>query len=109
MDWPVGGFMENRMFSLKRLKIQLADTQLKHAQLKLARTLQSFRPSHQLPVTIVNKGGHWVCKFECSSEPMENAIAFGDSPEQACLNFDALWNGQVPILNDNYEEEEEQF
>ena len=94
------------MLRMRQIRLKTAEAKLQYHQLKVSKLLQSFRPSFQMPVTVINDNGRWVCKFECSHDPMENVIAYGESPEQACHNFDALWNGEMPIINDHYEEEE---
>jgi hypothetical protein len=89
-DQPVGGFIGATMFTLSALKKKKAQTELQIQQLELALVLQRFLPSHQLPITVINEGGRWVCKFECSHNPLENAVAFGESPKQACDNLRQL-------------------
>jgi len=40
---------------------------------------------------------------------MKCVIAYGESPEQATVNFDYLWNGVPGFVIEDTEEEEEQF
>ena len=98
------------MFGATQLKKQLLKIKIERAKLDLLRTMLSFRPSRQLPITIVRDGGKWVCTFETDPDQMKCVTAYVESPEQATQNFDALWNGSGIVLDDpEAEEEEEEF
>jgi hypothetical protein len=109
--WPrkAGWWFWGKDMFLSKIKRELFRVRLQTEKLKMARVLLEFRPSNQWPVSIVNEGSRWVCKLECTDNPLGNVIAYGDCPEQACLNFDALWSGNIATISDPYEEDEEQF
>lgn len=81
-------------------KTDIAALQLMYAQMSLL-------PHSRVPVSITRDGSRWVCTFACHPDPMKCVIAYGESPSQACLNFDHLWNGSSEFLVEKEEEEEE--
>ena len=99
------------MFKKRQLELQILQVRLRNEKLKQSRIMLEFLPSYQLPVTITQENGRWVCGYYCHDDDMQNAVAYGDSPQQACMNFDQLWLGNVPILSDHYDDnnEEEEF
>lgn len=96
------------MFGLTQIKKQILKCKLERAKLEHKACVMSFRPSHQLPISITRDGSRWVCIFQCDPDPLKCVIAYGDCPEQATQNFDALWNGVGVFLPDVVEEEEDQ-
>lgn len=80
--------------------------ELQTAQAELLRIQIEFLPHMRYPTTIVREGSRWVCSFQCHPDPLQCVTAYGDSPSQACANFDALWNADPPEIDP---EELEQF
>lgn len=90
--------------SLKKQKLQL---DIKLGELRVLEQQISFAPHLNVPVRVFREGSRWVCVFESHPDPMRCVIAYGESPAQACRNFDALWNGTGFLLDG--EEPEEEF
>jgi len=95
------------MFGITQMKKQLLKHKIERAKLEHIAVMLSFRPSRQLPISVVREGAHWVCSFETDPDPLKCVTAFGDSPEQATQNFDALWNGAGVFTPDAVEEDED--
>lgn len=89
---------------LKALRLQKAQLEIEVSRYKLIAYQLELLPHMRYPVRIYRDGGHWVCILETDPEPMNCVIAYGESPAQACRNFDSLWNGANII-----EPEEEEF
>lgn len=70
--------------------------------------VRKLKPSWYLPVEIYRDGSKWVCILESSEELLDCPVAYGDSPKQACDNFDALWIGSGFVLPDNFGEEDDE-
>ena len=91
----------SRLSSLKRhileLKIERAKVKLLEAQYKLL-------PHRNVPARLYRDGSRWVCVFQSHPDPMKCVIAYGDSPMQACVNFDNIWNGAGILLEEPEEE-----
>ena len=85
--------MEDISLQIKQAKLAKAQADAEAAVMKLRLIQLRFRPSLNLPVRVYLEGGHWVCTLETSEEMLECPIAYGDSPHQACMNFDHLWMG----------------
>lgn len=83
---------------IKRAQLRTALWQARTAKLRHQLLQMNYRPSLNLPVSIRRDGGHWVCSLETSDDPLECPIAYGESPFQATLNFDALWMGTGHLL-----------
>ena len=79
-----------------QLEVEIAKTRLLRLQLQLL-------PHLRVPVRVYRDGSRWVCIFESHPDQLRCVIAYGDSPAQACSNFDALWNGGY-VLQDPEEE-----
>jgi len=97
------------MFGIQQLKKQLLRHKIDKAKLEHLAVALTFRPSRQLPISVFREGGRWVCMFETDPDQLKCVIAYGDSPEQATQNFDALWNGTGQFLPDQLEEDEDQL
>jgi len=95
------------MFGISQLKKQLLKHKIEKAKLEHIGVILSFRPSRQLPITVVREGSQWVCSFETDQDPLKCVTAYGSCPEQATQNFDALWNGSGHFLPDAMEEDED--
>lgn len=65
----------------------------KQEEYNLISIQHSFRPSHQMPVSVTREGSRWVCMIRTAEDLMDCPVAYGDYPEQAMLNFDHLWLG----------------
>jgi hypothetical protein len=93
------------MFLFKKLR----QLRLARAEYRLAASQMKLLPSRQFPIDVFREDNKWVCMFMCDAEePLNNVIAYGESPAQAVNNFDMLWTGAPEFLIDQ-EEEEEQF
>ena len=97
------------MLSKEQLELELIATKVKQAKIDYIRSLNWLRPSLSYPVNIKLDGSRWVCTLETDADPAKCPIAYGDSPRQACENFDCLWNGAADFLVDGEPEEEEEF
>jgi len=95
----------SRLRALKRKRIAL---QIEVEKLRVLDMQMRFLPHCNVPVNVVRDGSRWVCSFDSDPDPLKCVIAYGESPAQACSNFDALWNGAPDFLIDQ-EDEEEQF
>jgi len=85
-----------------RLKEQQYRTKL--AELKVIEQQYSLAPHCNVPIDLFRDGSRWVCMFHCHPDPLKCVVAYGESPQQACSNFDHLWVGTPGFL---LEEEEE--
>lgn len=85
------------------LKKQKAQIEIEIAKMRLVRVQLGLLPHLRVPVRVFRDGSRWVCIFESHPDPLRCVVAYGDSPAQACSNFDALWNGGH-ILEDPEEE-----
>jgi hypothetical protein len=57
-----------------------------------------FRPSHMYPCVLYHDGLRWACEYISGLETRREEegiplIAYGQFPEEAMQNFDALWIG----------------
>ena len=84
---------------IKRAQLRKALWEAKSAKLRFQLLQLQYRPSLNLPVTVKRDGGHWVCLLETSDDLLECPVAYGESPFQATLNFDALWMGTAHLLD----------
>ena len=52
-----------------------------------------MRPSVYLPVKVIRDGNAWSCSLYWPEERnmMEQLVTYGDTPEEACINFDKAW------------------
>ena len=90
--------MDDISLQIKQAKLAKAQAEAEAATLKLRLIQLGFRPSLNLPVRVYREGGHWVCVLETSEEMTECPVAYGDSPHQACINFDHLWLGLGVVM-----------
>lgn len=98
------------MFERLRLRKQLLQLKVATAQEKLA-TQQHMKteamlrlcPHYYLPTAIYTEGGKWICELEECHEHQQGVIAYGDSPLEACMNFDKLWReGYGPEMEEAF-------
>jgi len=94
---------------LRTLKIKKARLEVEAARLRVIEMQMRFLPHCNVPVTVTREGSRWVCMFETDPDPLNCVVAYGESPAQACSNFDALWNGAPGFVLEDQEDEEEQF
>ena len=94
---------------LETLKKQEQQLKVELMKLKVLAQQLSFSPHLNVPIRVYREGSRWVCVFECDPEPLNCVMAYGESPAQACSNFDALWNGAPGFVIEDQEDEEEQF
>ncbi len=80
--------------------------QVQVAHHELLRIRAEFLPHMLYPTVVVREGSKWVCSFPCHPDPMLCVTAYGETPAQACSNFDALWSASPPEID---AEELEQF
>lgn len=85
---------------------QTDQIQLQVAQHELLRIQMEFLPHMRYPTVVVREGSRWVCSFPCHPDPLICVTAYGETPTQACNNFDLLWNSDPPEID---LEELEQF
>ena len=92
--------MDNIKTQIRQQRLLKAQLEAQAAQLKLNLLTLRFRPSLNLPVRIYREGGHWTCVMETSEDMLECCVAYGDSPNQAAVNFDYLWLGLgIPLAH----------
>lgn len=100
------------IFQRRRLRaLEIREQELKVELMKL-RVLEqqiSFAPHLNVPVRVYRDGSRWICTFECDPDPLKCVIAYGESPAQACRNFDSLWNGAPGFVIEDTEDPEEEF
>lgn len=98
-------------FKIRNLKFLTAVAEAEAAKADEILTKMSFLPHRAWPVQIYREGSRWLCMLQHHPDPLQCVIAYGDSPAQACENFDALWNAPTEMdfemPPDFYEEEEE--
>ena len=92
--------------TLKAIKMKIAENEMEESEALAIRARMSLMPHQQWPVTVTREGSKWVCSYPCHPDPLQCVTAYGDSPGQACSNFDSLWH-QTDGLIDSPEDEEE--
>jgi hypothetical protein len=75
-------------------QLKEAQVRLKLSELEVARINGSLRPSRIYPINLTNDGVQWVVRLSASSDPRNDLVGTGDSPEKAMLSFDYQWFGQ---------------
>jgi hypothetical protein len=92
--------------AIKSLRLMKAKAEADEAEYKRRHALQQFRPCKMYPIVIYHDGMRWVCslgvmphaykEYLPDSAMGESGVeAFGDYPEQAMQNFDAMWLGTL--------------
>jgi len=94
------------MLSIDQIEIRTAMFKMKQAEVELLLLHQQMRPSHNLPINIHRENSRWVCIMETHPEIINCPIAYGNSPAQAMLNFDLMWNGAGIEIQPPDDEEE---
>lgn len=95
------------MLNKEQLELEILVVDLRTAQAKYATAMARLRPSQTYPVNITLDGSRWVCTLFTDSNPLKCVTAYGNSPSQACENFDLLWMGNSEFLIDQEDELEE--
>jgi len=95
------------MLSIEQLELKTAYFEMKEAEAKFANVFQRLRPSYSFPITLRRENARWVCLLETDPDILNCPIAYGNSPAQAMLNFDLLWNGAGIEIKPPDDEEEE--
>lgn len=92
--------------AIKSLQLLTAKTEADTAEYQKRLVMQEFRPCRMYPIVIYHDGMRWVCSFGVMGEAYkgylpESALgqsgveAYGEYPEQALQNFDAMWLGSL--------------
>lgn len=109
--------------AINTLKLIRAKAKADTANCQQQLVMQQFRPCKIYPVIIYHDGMRWVCSHgvlgEAYQEYLPNnamgqagAEAYGEFPEQAMQNFDAMWLGTVSeniATADEDEDEDEDY
>jgi len=70
-----------------KARASIAETELISAQMKT-------RPSRVHPITMMHDGLQWVVRLQTDlTDPRNEVVGVGPSPEKACLDFDYKWYG----------------
>ena len=88
------------------LKLVKARAKAETAEYNKRLAMQRFRPCKMYPVVIYHDGMRWVCSHGVMGDAYsdylpDNALgqsgveAYGEHPEQAMQNFDAMWLGSL--------------
>lgn len=75
------------------MKLGILKARMTQANLAAMLFQQRFRPSLQYPVHVERDGERWVAILDNGYELPDAPHAYGDNPEYALRNFDALWTG----------------
>jgi hypothetical protein len=92
--------------AIKSLQLLKAKTEANTAEYEMRLVMQQFRPCKMYPVVIYHDGMRWVCSYGVLGEAYreylpESAMgqtgveAYGEFPEEAMQNFDAMWIGTM--------------
>lgn len=92
--------------AIKSLQLLKAKTQADTAEYEKRLVMQQFRPCQMYFVVIYHDGMRWVCSMGVAGQAYaeylpESAMgqsgveAYGEFPEQAMRNFDAMWVGRL--------------
>lgn len=101
---PVTGVTPDQ--AIKSLQLLKAKTEADTAEYQKRLVMQQFRPCNMRPVVIYHDGMRWVCSFGVLGDAYKDYLpdtalgqsgveAYGECPEQALQNFDAMWIGSV--------------
>ena len=93
---------------MNNLLLQEQKHKTEQAEIELRMIRMALLPHNYLPVNVTRDGSRWVCTYALGhDDPLQCVSSYGVSPKQACLNFDALWNGEGYVLEGPEVEEEE--
>lgn len=89
----------------QQLRIEILKNKLETAKLLHFRAMRTLLPSSIYPVTIRRDGSRWICILQTDQNPLLCPAAYGDTPMEACTQFDSLWTEKGEVLD--YDEEEQ--
>ncbi len=92
--------------AIKSLRLLRAKIETDTAEYQKRLVMQEFRPCKMYPVVIYHDGMRWVCSFGVMGDAYKDYLpdsalgqsgveAYGEYPEQAMANFDAMWIGSL--------------
>jgi hypothetical protein len=92
--------------AIKSLQLLKAKTEADAAEYEKRLVMQQFRPCKMYPVVIYHDGMRWVCSMGVMGNAYSDYLpdsamgqsgveGYGEFPEQAMQNFDAMWVGMV--------------
>lgn len=88
----------NQLHQAAVVKLQAADTELEAAQFERKAAQEKCRPSMLLRPALAIDGNKWGALF---GENLQDGVAgFGDSPEEAYLDFDRNWKEKLKRSGD---------
>lgn len=102
--------------ALQTFKIMKAKTEAETAEFQKRLVMQQFRPCKLYPVIVYHDGMRWVCSYGVFGDKYRDYLpdtalgqsgveAYGNCPEEAMQNFDAMWVGNV---GDELEEDDDE-
>lgn len=106
-EQPLGVFTSpSSEMTIKSLQLLKAKTEADTAEYEKRLVMQQFRPCKIYPVVIYHDGMRWVCSMGVmgnayadhlpdSAMGQSGVEAYGEYPEQAMQNFDAMWLGTM--------------
>jgi hypothetical protein len=106
-EQPLGDFAAlSPEAAIKSLQLLKAKTDADKAEYQKRLVMQQFRPCKLYPVIIYHDGMRWVCSMGVAGDAYsgylpDNAMgqsgaeAYGEFPEEAMENFDAMWVGTL--------------
>jgi hypothetical protein len=111
--------------AINTLKIIKAKTEADAADYQRRLVMQQFRPCKMYPVIIYHDGMRWVCSYGVMGEAYREYLpdsalgqtgveAYGEYPEEAMQNFDAMWVGSMvediaSAVDDEDEDDEDEL
>ncbi len=92
--------------AIKSLQLLKAKTEADTAEYQKRLVMKEFRPCKMYPIVIYHDGMRWVCSFGVMGDAYKDYLpdsamgqsgveAYGEYPEQAMQNFDAMWMGSL--------------
>jgi len=92
--------------ALQTFKIMKAKIEAETAEFQKRLVMQQFRPCKLYPVIVYHDGMRWVCSYGVFGDKYRDYLpdtalgqsgveAYGNCPEEAMQNFDAMWVGNV--------------
>ncbi len=79
--------------TIRQLRLREAALRAETARLRYLREREEMRPSLMVYTITRRQGGNWMCIHPSSEDETECIVAYGESPDQAMRNFDALFMG----------------
>ena len=81
-------------FLISQEQLREAKARANLAETELARMQITMRPSRTQAITMSNDGLQWVVRLLSDmTDPRNELVGVGDSPEKACTDFDYKWYG----------------